>query len=458
MWEFIKNIFKPNEEIERVIQESFDFIEYQNAILHSWLRTLTILGYTLVPIFFILDIVTIPSENKDLLPRFGIYRLVSTVFIIAQFIIINKTKPSKYSYLHGYFFNFIVSLAIVLMTVDLGGFNSSYYAGLNLVIIAVNILLPWSAVHSLINGTFTLLLYVVMNLIFGREYDWRILVNNLYFMSSTVIISSSINHVKYVLIQKDFNSRKSLKAARDALWSEMEVAKQIQTALTPPDKVMGGFEVAAVMIPAESVGGDYYDIIETNSKPWVMIGDVSGHGVESGLIMMMTQTSIRTILTENSAIEPSKLLVQLNKVIKENIALLKVDRYLTATAISIGENELTYAGSHQDLLVYRDKTGEVESFPSYGTWIGMLDDVSEYMQDHKLQLEKGDMVLLFTDGITEIGFSNKDMFGEERLKSAFKKYAKYPLKEVLNNIIKEALNFCPQQEDDITLVLFRKIK
>ena len=88
----------------------------------------------------------------------------------------------------------------------------------------------------------------------------------------------------------------------------------------------------------------------------------------------------------------------------------------------------------------------------------MLDDVSEYMQDHKLQLEKGDMVLLFTDGITEIGFSNKDMFGEERLKSAFKKYAKYPLKEALNNIIKEALNFCPQQEDDITLVLFRKIK
>jgi serine phosphatase RsbU (regulator of sigma subunit) len=386
-----------------------------------------------------------------------LYRFISTAIIVTQIIIIINTKHSKFSFLHGYVFNFSVSLAIVLMTVDLGGFNSSYYAGLNLVIIAVNILLPWKALHSFLNGMFTIFLYVGLNLVFKHEFDWKNLIGNLYFMSSTVIISASINHVKFVLIQKDFDSRKSLKAARDALWGEMEIAKQIQTALTPPDKVMGGFEVAAVMIPAESVGGDYYDIVETNTRPWVMIGDVSGHGVESGLIMMMTQTSIRTILAENSAILPSKLLVHLNKVIKENIALLKVDRYLTATAISIGENEITYAGSHQDLLIYREKSEKLETFPSFGTWVGMLDDVEDYMQDRSIQLEIGDMVLLFTDGVTEIGFSNKNMFGQERLEESFKKYAKLPIKDVLKNIIKDALTFCPQQEDDITLVIFRKV-
>lgn len=457
MWEVLTKIFKSSDEIERVIKESYDFNDYQNAILHSWLRTLTILGFTLVPIFFILDIVTIPYENRELLPRFGLYRFISTAIIVTQIIIIINTKHSKYSFLHGYVFNFSVSLAIVLMTVDLGGFNSSYYAGLNLVIIAVNILLPWKALHSFLNGMFTIFLYVGLNLVFKHEFDWKNLIGNLYFMSSTVIISASINHVKFVLIQKDFDSRKSLKAARDALWGEMEIAKQIQTALTPPDKVMGGFEVAAVMIPAESVGGDYYDIVETNTRPWVMIGDVSGHGVESGLIMMMTQTSIRTILAENSAILPSKLLVHLNKVIKENIALLKVDRYLTATAISIGENEITYAGSHQDLLIYREKSEKLETFPSFGTWVGMLDDVEDYMQDRSIQLEIGDMVLLFTDGVTEIGFSNKNMFGQERLEESFKKYAKLPIKDVLKNIIKDALTFCPQQEDDITLVIFRKV-
>lgn len=248
------------------------------------------------------------------------------------------------------------------MTVDLGGFNSSYYAGLNLVIIAVNLLLPWRAIHSALNGFITVVLYVVLNAIWGKEFHLYNLINNLYFMLSTVIIAASINHVKYVLIQKEFKSRKSLKEARDALWSEMEVAKRIQTSLTPADDKLGGYEISAIMLPATEVGGDYYDIIRTDKNPWVMIGDVSGHGVESGLIMMMAQTSIRTIISKNSSENPNQVLIELNKVIKENIALLKVDRYMTITAISLSPDGMTYAGSHQDIIVYRKATQTIENF------------------------------------------------------------------------------------------------
>ena len=91
-------------------------------------------------------------------------------------------------------------------------------------------------------------------------------------MLSTVVIAASINHVKYVLIRKEFESRKSLKEARDALWSEIEIAKRIQTALTPPNDIIGGYEISGAMLPATEVGGDYYDIIRTNKNPWVMIG------------------------------------------------------------------------------------------------------------------------------------------------------------------------------------------
>lgn len=441
--------------------ESFDFVDsfadYLDILLHSWLKTLTSLGFTLFPIFFILDIFIIPSGEKYLLPWFAVYRLVATGFIIAQYVFILKNKASRYSFIHGYLFTLSASLAIVLMTIDLGGFNSSYYAGLNLVIIAVNLLLPWKALHSALNGLATILLYVLLNSIWGKDFHIYNLINNLYFMISTVVIATSINHVKYVLVSKEFESRKSLKKARDALWSEMEIAKRIQTALTPLDIVVGGYEISATMLPATEVGGDYYDIITTDKNPWVMIGDVSGHGVESGLIMMMTQTSVRTVLSQNSSEKPSNLLVRLNTVIKENIALLQVDRYMTITGISLFPDKLYFAGSHQDIIVYRNATKQVESFPTYGTWIGILDDIQDYTKDYSIPLQSGDLVLLFTDGITELLFNGKEMFGQNRLKESLVKYSHLPGHEIIKHIIQDALLDSKTQEDDITLVLLKKV-
>lgn len=457
MKQLIAEIFKQPEEVEHTLTHSTNFIEYSRALIHAWLRTLFILGASLIPIFYLLDILTIPNEARYLLPRFALYRIVSTFLILVQFIALTQTKPSVYSCVHGYIFNVIVSIAITLMTKDLGGFDSSYYAGLNLVVIAVNLLLPWKAIHSALNGSLTIFIYLIVNFLFGGAFQVKTLVNNLYFMVSTVIIAASINYLKYSLIYDNFKSRNELKQARDALWSEMEVAMRIQTALVPPDTKIGSYEIAAIMKPAAEVGGDYYDIIETTAEPWVMIGDVSGHGVESGLIMMMTQTSVRTVLARTPKIEPSKLLVLLNKVIKENISKLNVDRYLTITAINLKENELIYAGSHQDLLVYRKAENKIESVPSYGTWVGMLDDVDPYMQDRSLPIHQGDMVLLFTDGVTEIGYQQGNMYGQERLEKCFFKNIHLPLKEIIDKIMEDVFNFCPDQQDDITIVIFRKI-
>lgn len=434
-----------------------NFSDYLDFLLHSWLKILTVLGFTLFPIFFILDIFIIPSKEKYLLPWFAAYRLVATGFIIIQYILISKNKASRYSLIHGYLFTLAASLAIVLMTVDLGGFDSSYYAGLNLVIIAVNLLLPWKAIHSALNGLATVILYLTLNAIFGKEFHLYNLINNFYFLISTVIIATSINHVKYVLIQKEFQSRKSLKEARDALWSEMEVAKRIQTSLTPPDNKLGGYEISALMLPATEVGGDYYDIISTDKNPWIMIGDVSGHGVESGLIMMMAQTSIRTIIAKNSSEKPNQVLIELNKVIKENIALLKVDRYMTITAISLSPDGMTYSGSHQDIIVYRSATQTLDTFQTYGTWVGMLDNIEDYMQNYNISLNKDDLVLLFTDGITELNYNESEMYGEDRLKESLIKYSHLSGKEAIQKMVADALANAKSQEDDITLVLIKKV-
>ena len=83
------------------------------------------------------------------------------------------------------------------MTVDLGGFNSSYYAGLNLVIIGVNLLLPWKAIHSAANSFIIIFMYLFLNIMSGQSYDFSILTSNLFFLCSTAVIAVSINHVKY---------------------------------------------------------------------------------------------------------------------------------------------------------------------------------------------------------------------------------------------------------------------
>jgi hypothetical protein len=268
---------------EKLYSEATAFQTYLNGIIHEGLKTLTALGYTLVPIFFLLDFFTMP---KELLPRFGIYRLISTLLVLFQYFIIRYTKPSNLSYFHGYFVSINVGGIIALMTVDLGGFNSSYYAGLNLVIIAVNLLLSWEAIHSAINSLIIISVYIILNFVAAKDFTHTSLINNCFFLFATAIIAGSINHVKHKLVKQEFFLRVELRKARDALWSEMELAKRIQTALLPDNEKIKGFEIAATMSPAEEVGGDYYDIIETpKGDKWVTIGDVSGHGVDSGLLM-----------------------------------------------------------------------------------------------------------------------------------------------------------------------------
>ncbi|MCP4610030.1 MAG: response regulator, partial [Planctomycetes bacterium] len=89
--------------------------------------------------------------------------------------------------------------------------------------------------------------------------------------------------------------RDQIVKARDALWGEMELAKKIQTVLLPEEPKISGYKIAAHMEPADEVGGDYYDVINFEGKDWLVIGDVSGHGVPSGLVMMMVQTAIHTV-------------------------------------------------------------------------------------------------------------------------------------------------------------------
>ncbi|MCK4789161.1 MAG: PP2C family protein-serine/threonine phosphatase [Desulfobacteraceae bacterium] len=431
-----------------------EFENYLSSIIHEWLKTLTILAFLLVPTFLILDYFIMP---KELLQRFVIYRAVSTLIVIIQYAIIRQTKASKLSFIHGYVVSVNVGGMIALMTVDLGGFDSSYYAGLNLVIMGVNLWMPWKALHSAVNSIIIISMYIFFNVIAGHDYGHSILINNLFFLFSTAIIAISINHVKHKLIKKEFYLLVELKKARDALWSEMELAKRIQTALLPDREKIKGFEIAATMVPAKEVGGDYYDIIETpTGDRWVTIGDVSGHGVDSGLIMMMAQTSILSKVNNSSNCKPSAVLHSVNSILRENISRLGSDHYMTMMAIRFNGSQMTLAGKHQDIIIYRSALNKTEIIPTKGTWLGIDENIGKYLEDISVGIEDGDLILLFTDGITEATDKNGEMYGQLRLEQALNQYADLPIRKLLDKVIEEVKAFQEEQLDDMTLVVIKK--
>jgi serine phosphatase RsbU (regulator of sigma subunit) len=434
--------------------EAGDFRDYQRAIIHDWLRTLTAMAVALVPLFFLLDIFTMPSS---LLPRFALYRLVSTIVAAAQAIVVRSTRPGKWSFLHGYLMSLQVGGMIALMTVDLGGFDSSYYAGLTLVIIGVNFLMPWRAVHTAINVTLILALYICLNLALPAPYHVAQIANNLFFLSSTALLAVTINHVRYKLIQNDFSLLLELKRARDSLWSEMELAKRLQTALLPKSADLDGYSISVAMLPAKDVGGDYYDIIQTEQgERWIAIGDVAGHGVDSGLIMMIAQTSLMTVLRGIKGIEPVEALELLNKVLKEDISRLGTQHYMTMMILRLGEDRLVAAGHHQDLLVYRAATGKADSYSTKGTWLGISEDIAPFTELLELSLAPRDAILLFTDGVTEGENSLGEMFGQARLLESFERNAALPSDAALERILLDVRSFQDVQEDDITLMILQK--
>lgn len=431
---------------------------YIYDLAHRWSMTLSALAFTLVPAFFLLDYMMVPPE---LLGRFALYRGLATVVPVVQLFVLRSTAPSKKSLIHGYLLTTVTAGAIALMTTDLGGFNSTYYAGLNLVIIAIVVLLPWGLFHSVANSMIVLGLYIGLNLIFPSrdQTQTKALFNNLYFLVATAVIAVAINVVKQGLIEQEFWGRSKLSAARDALWGEMELAKQIQTALLPRVDRVPGYRVAARMLPTDEVGGDYYDILQTAAgETWLAIGDVSGHGVASGLIMMMTQTSIFATVDRTTGYMPSRVLELVNSVIKQNISRLRTDRYMTICVARLDQGRMTFAGKHQDILVWRKATGQVETVPTTGTWMGIVDDLAGKLADATIEIAEGDAVLLFTDGITEAMSSSGEMFGQERLTAALQKRGALEAEQIMLGILAEVDGFQGRQADDITLMVLKRVQ
>lgn len=204
------------------------------------------------------------------------------------------------------------------------------------------------------------------------------------------------------------------------LWTEMDLALKIQTVLLPQNPDLPSYEIAAKMVPASSVGGDYYDVFRVDGVDWILVGDVSGHGVTAGLTMMIIQTAVRTVIQSAGSrahlLTPSQLLSSVNTAVRSNLLKINPDQYMTIMALRLEQGEISYAGLHQDVLVYRAASKTVERIETRGIWLGLVDDISGLLDDDKFQMAEGDLLLLYTDGVTEIA-AEAELLGTDGLAS-----------------------------------------
>ncbi|MCB1190902.1 MAG: AAA family ATPase [Leptospiraceae bacterium] len=235
----------------------------------------------------------------------------------------------------------------------------------------------------------------------------------------------------------------------------MEITQKIQTSLIPKEFQLKDYKVSAYMQTADEVGGDYYDIIETENKKFFVIGDVCGHGLSAGLVMMMVQTLIHGFI-HAGVVSVSEILVKVNKTLIKNIYKLKDDKYMTLTLFSLEEDgRIIYSGSHQDLLVYRKELKKVEAIKTYGSWLGIIDDISDVVTEREFRMEAGDTLLLFTDGIIEAVDSNGSMYSKGQLIKLLENEGENDPETIKQKLINSLENYVV--DDDITFMLLKKL-
>ena len=256
---------------------------------------------------------------------------------------------------------------------------------------------------------------------------------------------------------QELNAR--LAAERKRLQGELDIARSLQTSILPRDVVADTYEVAGRMVPATEVGGDYYDVIPVNGGCWVAIGDVAGHGLRAAVIMTMIQSMTAALIRQNPTITPREVVIALNRAVRENVfQRLSVDNFVTLTVLHCRpDGQVRFAGAHEVILVHRAAARTCEEIETPGTWLGPMDDIAPFTVEGAFQLERGDLMVLYTDGVTEARNANHEPFGLTNLSSCIRETHAEPIATICERVIDDVRRWMRAEEDDVSLLVYRHL-
>jgi len=250
-----------------------------------------------------------------------------------------------------------------------------------------------------------------------------------------------------------------------ALSQEMELARNIQTCLLPPPislaQIHPEFDISAIMVPADQVGGDFYEITSDQfGNLRLAIGDVSGHGVTPGLIMMMAQTVHATVISNHGS-NARDTVIKINEILYANVhERLKETHFMTFNALKyLGKGRFEHAGAHLRIIVFRRESGQFELIRTEGIYLNFKKDISRSIKNAYFELGEDDIMILYTDGLTEARNSDGELLDIKGFIDILKRHTGHdPNPEIMTlNILTDVLNWCDNiREDDMSLVIVKR--
>jgi len=241
--------------------------------------------------------------------------------------------------------------------------------------------------------------------------------------------------------------------------AELEIAGDLQKGILPvSNPTINGLDVVAKTRSAVELGGDYFDFITSGDNTYIYIGDVTGHGVPAALVMIMVSTLIHTLVEfYDNAYD---IIVNTNKQLKTKI---KSTMFMTMLMLRWNEKtqKMSFVGcGHEYLLVYRSAISKCEKIASGGIGLGMVSDNSKIVKEKEIDLNIGDVIVLYTDGVTEARNMSGEMYDLPRLISVIERFStEYEADGIVNHIALDYSKFVEEhvQDDDVTLLVVKYI-
>jgi len=264
------------------------------------------------------------------------------------------------------------------------------------------------------------------------------------------LLASTINKQLEEIVKES-----EAKIERKKIEHELTIARNIQQSFLPaqsPD--IPGIDIAATSIPALQVGGDFYDFIPlSEDRLGLVIADVSGKGMPAALLMALSCALIRVISLEEISIQ--KVIEKINQRIQE----YATEGYFVTVFYAIldhaGKTLQYIRAGHNPPLLYRSGSDEIFFLEGKGMGLGVLDEIN--VETKQIDLSSGDILVMFTDGVTEAINIKKEEFGVDRLSSLLRKHRNDNTQDVIKKIEQEIETFVAgePQYDDITIMVLK---
>jgi sigma-B regulation protein RsbU (phosphoserine phosphatase) len=275
-------------------------------------------------------------------------------------------------------------------------------------------------------------------------------VNNLEYSDYDVEFIYSVGSLAIISLENRRLFKEALE--KQKLEEELEFARDIQQNLLPSQiPPTNNFDIAAINLPSKQVGGDYFDIIKVDEGKYIIaIADVSGKGIPASLLMANMQAFLQVISKQNIDIATATALI--NDLITQNTS---DGRFITFFWGLLDDNEkkLTYvnAGHNPPILVRQNK---IIRLSEGGIILGVMKTIMPY-NSNSIDLESGDKIILFTDGVSEAMNPYSEEFSENRLEQIAINTSSLSAAETMNNIRKEIEEFVQgaPQSDDLTMLI-----